>query len=315
MLVALVSRFALRHRAELRHDLWLGALIWVLLSPAIVAIADHSGRTLLTLPISLPGQSETAAIPETGLRVARDTTTDADRDKTPLAIEAAEEALATGNSSVEDRGAIAVRPARFDLVQRGSMLVTAAALGWLIGVVIGLIRIILGCYRLGVIVRDSRPLDSGLHRETLAQIRNALGVASLPPIVCSSRVREPLAIGLVGPVVVLPEGLPESISSDALRHILVHECAHIVRRDLLVGLLQRLAATLYWPHPLVHYLNGQLARSREEVCDNHVLQTGDRFTYARTLLTLTQMCRSAGDAARAWVCSGFDGRWPTVLPG
>ena len=92
----------------------------------------------------------------------------------------------------------------------------------------------------------------------------------------------------------MPEGLAEAVPGDALRDILVHECAHILRGDLRVGLLQRLAGIVYWPHPLVHYANGQLARAREEICDNHVIRASDRCGYARILVALTESCRPAG---------------------
>ncbi|MGP0063668.1 MAG: M56 family metallopeptidase [Isosphaeraceae bacterium] len=119
---------------------------------------------------------------------------------------------------------------------------------------------------------------------TLERVRDGLGVEVLPPVLTSTAVRGPVAAGLLRSIVVLPEGLTESISSDALRDVLVHECAHVLRLDAWVGPLQRLAAVLLWPHPLVHYLNAQLARARAEVCDNHVIRCGDRSGYARTLL-------------------------------
>ena len=107
-------------------------------------------------------------------------------------------------------------------------------------------------------------------------------------------VRGPVAAGLWRPWVILPEGLAESLASDSLRDVLVHECAHVVRLDAWVGLLQRLAGTLFWPHPLVHYASGQLTRAREEVCDNHVLRCGSPRGYARTLLALTEQCLPLG---------------------
>ncbi len=80
----------------------------------------------------------------------------------------------------------------------------------------------------------------------------------------------------------------------SLRDVLVHESAHILRRDPLVGLLQRLVELLYWPHPLVHRLNRRLSRAREEACDNHVLVERDPCDYARTLLLLAECGHAQG---------------------
>ena len=78
------------------------------------------------------------------------------------------------------------------------------------------------------------------------------------------------------------------MSRDELRDVLVHECAHVVRRDTLVGLIQRAADVLFWPYPLVRWMNRQLARAREEVCDNYVLGQSDGARYAQTLFDLSE---------------------------
>ncbi len=75
--------------------------------------------------------------------------------------------------------------------------------------------------------------------------------------------------------------------------MLVHECAHIIRRDVAVGLVQRLLAILCWFHPLIHVLNRRLSRAREEVCDNYVLRNGEPGRYARTLLTVAEHVTAA----------------------
>ena len=133
------------------------------------------------------------------------------------------------------------------------------------------------------------------HGPTLERVRMRSASPRLPPVLTSAAVR---GAGRGRPVAVrasyCPKDWPSRSPSDSLRDVLVHECAHVVRLDAWVGLLQRLAGAIFWPHPLVHYASGQLTRAREEVCDNHVLRCGDPRGYARTLLALTEQCRPLG---------------------
>ena len=96
-------------------------------------------------------------------------------------------------------------------------------------------------------------------------------------------------VGLIRPLVILPDDVLRTLPSTDLVDILVHECAHAVCRHQLVALVQRVAGMLFWPHPLVHVLNRELARAREEVCDNYVLRRSAAPRYARTLLEVSQM--------------------------
>ena len=68
----------------------------------------------------------------------------------------------------------------------------------------------------------------------------------------------------------------------------MHECAHVLRRDVLVALIQRITVIGFWPHPLVWLLDRGLSRAREEVCDNYVLRDSDGASYAETLLDVCQ---------------------------
>ncbi len=304
LLAAPVGRFALRRRAESRHALWLGVMIWALASPVVASVADRSGFALLVVEFPFPAARTTmpdSSADESRVPILRDSQADSSglaavQVPAPAPIGAE---LPVGSSSGAFARSVdrdALRPDMPEPSRGGHVLVGGVTLVWMAGTLAGLLGIAAALRRIAASSRATRPIDPVRHARALERARDVLGVASLPPIVTSATVHGPVAVGLLRPRVVLPEGLAESISSDALRDVLVHECAHVLRLDPWVGLLQRLAAVVYWPHPLVHYLNSQLTRAREEVCDNHVLRCGDRCGYARTLLALTELCRPPGVA-------------------
>jgi beta-lactamase regulating signal transducer with metallopeptidase domain len=99
----------------------------------------------------------------------------------------------------------------------------------------------------------------------------------------------------------------DEITPQQLQEVLVHELAHVGRHDPFIVLLQNLAATFFWVHPLVKVLNRQLAQAREEVCDNYALAASDARSYGRTLLKLATLAQPG--QALAGAVELFNARW------
>jgi beta-lactamase regulating signal transducer with metallopeptidase domain len=136
-----------------------------------------------------------------------------------------------------------------------------------------LFRLLHGWWSVARLYRRLQPADEQRLQGVLLETRRALSATALPPLAVSQRgidLPGPMTIGLFRPLVILPEKLFEALDPRGLRDVLVHEFAHALRRDPLVGFLQRLAAAVYWPYPPVHLLNRRLTWAREEVCDNYV---------------------------------------------
>ena len=167
-MAALVARIALRHRAEARHALWLGTLLWVLFTPAIFVIVHHWGPGIWTLAFPLPGLSETAnvemPIPAVGPAA----------DIDPRGSEPEEgSGWPAIHGGVDRPGprATTSRPAPPVSVRSARLLLTGIVLVWLMGSIVGLARIVVGWKQLFVFSGDLRPLDPERHGATLARVR------------------------------------------------------------------------------------------------------------------------------------------------
>jgi len=112
-------------------------------------------------------------------------------------------------------------------------------------------------------------------------------------LVSSSRIG-PAVVGLFRPTVVLPLAVVEGRSIDDLLPILAHELLHVRRGDLWIGLLQVVAQTVWWFHPLVWLTGRMISREAERCCDEEVLaELGcSPARYARSLLAVLELKRT-----------------------
>ena len=120
---------------------------------------------------------------------------------------------------------------------------------------------------------------------TLGEVRDAKKLKN--NIYISDKIKTPAVYGIIKPKIILPIEYQES----ELNYILMHENAHIKRKDNLVRLLAFIIVCLHWFNPFVWLLLKLLYSDIELACDESVLSNCDeteRKEYAYTLLSTAE---------------------------
>lgn len=134
--------------------------------------------------------------------------------------------------------------------------------------------------------------------DRLLQLAEALGIRQPVTILESGLAKVPLVIGHLKPVILMPLGLLTTLTPGEIEAILIHELAHIRRRDFLVNLLQSLMEIVFFFNPAVLWVSQLIRAERENCCDDLALhQTNNKTDYIRALLSCEQYW-SAGPSAK-----------------
>lgn len=124
----------------------------------------------------------------------------------------------------------------------------------------------------------------------LEAVRLRLGLRHSVDLIASPTCEAPAVVRVLRPMIILPADGCDSLGDDELQALLCHECAHVARRDNLLGVLEAVACSLFWFNPLVWLAHRRIAAAREEACDERV---ADAALPAETYVgALAKICRS-----------------------
>jgi beta-lactamase regulating signal transducer with metallopeptidase domain len=114
--------------------------------------------------------------------------------------------------------------------------------------------------------------------------------ARLPvPVKSTASVLEPGLVGIWRPILLLPEGIHESLTEQEMNAVLAHELCHLRRRDNLTAAMHMVVEAVFWFYPVVWWLGARLIAERERACDESVLASGNEpEAYAQGIL---KVCR------------------------
>ena len=290
LVAAALTNAALRGRsAALRHAVWacglagalaVAPLSWILPTwhvPLVPAFA-----TATALPIPMPAPLTAIPTPTTGAAPA-----DAAPTSPALEMDLQPSDPPPAPPAVDDSVTAAPAAARGPLA-RMSWGVSLMAI-WALGTLLLLGR--LGFANL-VTFRTLRTRAT-TSAPWVATARRLARLAGVPrtQFVRAESITMPMAAGYLRPTVALPAEA-DAWPDERVTSVLLHELAHIRRRDCLTQLAASTTCALYWMNPLAWYAARALRRERERACDDAVLAAGTAGpTYAEHLLDVARAAR------------------------
>ncbi len=161
---------------------------------------------------------------------------------------------------------------------------------WCIGAGLLLIRALLSVGWAFWVRASARPAASWEAWWLLQECKEVVGLADPVAILESARVRSPCLLGLFRPALVLPAGLQGELTRSELRLVILHELAHLRRRDLGLSWVLTAVEIFHWFNPMVWVLTRKIRDDREEACDACALeaQPEARREYGEVLLKLLE---------------------------
>lgn len=161
------------------------------------------------------------------------------------------------------------------------------ALIWMLGIIVFAFRLQLGLSGTRRLKQQASDCGSNQLHSILSALCKKLNINRSVVLKRSKHIDQPVLIGWLKPVILLPAGILAGLPPLQVEAILAHELAHVRRHDYLFSVLQSVLETLFFFHPAIWWISHRIRIEREYCCDDLAVKTtGEKKTYLNTLAQL-----------------------------
>jgi bla regulator protein blaR1 len=167
-------------------------------------------------------------------------------------------------------------------------------LTWLLIITLQVVRLTIGLYSVRRLKTTKVFCAGDYLNSRITELCRQLHINKQVQLLQSGIAKMPAVIGYFKPVILFPAAMLSSLTANEVEAILIHELAHIRRKDFVINILQHLVEIVFFFNPAVSWVSSLIKSERENCCDEiAVTQTGSRQNYIRALLSFQQFNLSA----------------------
>ncbi|QDT98840.1 M56 family metallopeptidase [Gimesia aquarii] len=313
LVAVLVGLWARRWTLPTRHGLFCIALVLILVSPlaswvtsglgfGVVPIAigslDRVGSPALesSLPAELAGDGVPVPVSSPNLITTKThDTDDQSRIESSSTVEPKQETVEIAADTMPKNLAGTESPGTPESNQKLSSVEVIRTIGGVIALVWTavafwlLAKLVRGLFVIWQLRRSLQPITDVRIINAMHQVYPNKEGTKTTTVFESPIAPAPLTLGLWRSVIVMPEGLAESLNDEEIACVLAHEVAHVTRHDTSIAILQQLAGIGFWWNPLLRHINRQIGCLRERICDDHVVKRlGDGLLLAEAIVKVAE---------------------------
>jgi len=169
--------------------------------------------------------------------------------------------------------------------EHASLVVTI----WFIVFIAKLVKIISGLAQMQRIKHYRTSTVPEFWKNRILELAKRIRVSREIRMLESAIVKVPMVVGFLKPTILIPIGLLTNLSPAEVESILLHELAHIRRRDYFFNLLQCFVDVVFFFNPAILWISSLIRNERENCCDDIAIsESKNKKQFVQALVSFHQ---------------------------
>lgn len=163
---------------------------------------------------------------------------------------------------------------------------------WIFGIAAIILFVMCGMIRVYIIKKTSISRKDDKFNNILEECLIAMNIRKKVKLLYTSKISSPCVYGMMRPVIFIPLNVAESIREDEFKYTILHELAHIKRKDILINWISIILNCVYWFNPIIWYGFHRMKQDCEVSCDAlalKYLKSYENIDYGNTIIKIIQL--------------------------